>query len=228
MCSYIIVRPASVTPPSLLRKRSYFLWKCQFFSKCSHAVWRHGDLVGIPFSLVISLLSICISTFTLPLSLCHSFLTPSLAFSLSIALSLSNFLPFIFSPLYFIIRPVEMFAAWILSQHGNNRIEIDFLFEIQWLSKQRFSPQLFFIQRQNLLVVGISFFLPSHKSIEAPKQSDGLCFRVIESLPFTEAHNSPELKTVIPSLNPLEICPWRSSAELQFSFSCFQMTPTCR
>lgn len=93
-------------------------------------------------------------------------------------------------------------------------------------SKQRFSPQLFFIQRQNLLVVGISFFLPSHKSIEAPKQSDGLCFRVIESLPFTEAHNSPELKTVIPSLNPLEICPWRSSAELQFS--CLQMTPTCR
>lgn len=93
MCSYIIVRPASVTPPSLLRKRSYFLWKCQFFSKCSNAVWKHGDLMEMPFSLLISFLSICISTFILPLSLCHSFFTPSLAFSLSIALSLSNFLP---------------------------------------------------------------------------------------------------------------------------------------
>lgn len=163
-----------MTPPSLLRKRSYFLWKCQFFSKCSHAVWRHGDLVGIPFSLVISLLSICISTFTLPLSLCHSFLTPSLAFSLSIALSLSNFLPFIFSPLYFIIRPVEMFAAWILSQHGNNRIEIDFLFEIQCLVSRDFLPNFFSYRDRTYKLWEFLFSYPLIKALK-PLSNQMVC-----------------------------------------------------
>lgn len=148
MCSYIIIRPASVTPPSLLRKRSYFLWKCQFFSKCSNAVCRHGDLMEMPFSLLISFLSICFSTFILPLSLCHFSYTFSSFFFVHCFVSF-QFSSFIFSLLYFIIKPVEMFAAWILFQHGNNRIEIDFLFEVQWLRVQRFSTQLFFIQIQN-------------------------------------------------------------------------------
>lgn len=62
-----------------------------------------------------------------------------------------------------------------------------------------FLPNFFFHTETELLSCGNFFFLTiSYKSIDASKQSDGLCFRLIESLPSTEAHNTPELKIVIP------------------------------
>lgn len=103
---------------------------------------------------MISFLSIVISDFTLSPSVT---LMSSLV-TLSIVSSRPHFLLFSFFPQYFITRPVEMFAAWMLFQHANNRIGIDYLSEIQWQKDQRFSTHVFHMGTE-LIICGNFFFL---------------------------------------------------------------------
>lgn len=157
MWSYIIPGFASVTPPSVLRNGTISCGNGRFFSTQPNEVLHslevksHGNStfpLWFPFSPSLS---------QVPPYLCHPFLMSSLVTSLPIASSILHFLLFRFSPQYFMIRPVEVLAAWVLFQHANNRVGIDYLSEIQWQKDQTFSTHVFHMETE--LICGNFIFL---------------------------------------------------------------------
>lgn len=67
------------------------------------------------------------------------------------------------------IRPVEVLAAWVLFQHANNRVGIDYPSEIQWQKDQTFSTHVFHMETE--LICGNFIFLTTslmHLSNQMP------------------------------------------------------------
>lgn len=130
MWFYIIPVLTSLTPPSLLRNRTISCGNARFFSKQANEVLHsletrrsHGNST---FPLI-SFFFIFISSFTLPLSLCHFILVFSSHF-FAHCFSSSPFSSFQLFPQYFTINQTcLMYAAWMLFQYANNRIGIDYL-----------------------------------------------------------------------------------------------------